>query len=530
MKMKNWMRSAGFTLVELIVVIAVLGILGAGAAVGYSGYVKKANKAVDQQMVTEMVHALQMSALVESDFPSDATILLSTEKAVAVGDGANAVMQSIYGSGWADACTLKYGKWALGDTVYTEAAALRAKLGDGKLSYTDYADDLWGVASDILEKLEGSDTADAVYGSSANLMKGAADYTTGIDEADASAKFASYWANGNSGFTGFGTAYISKDDGRDDSLLNSMLANAGALKARNYAFGMWLESSKYNTGDNAGKLTDVANSIKNATTGATAAGVAVPADFISLLNDSNTSGLNDENGSLMAQAINDYFGSTGVTYNNSGALNGTAGLTANPSSQAYKDGLGYFALMSATSKAHDDVKDMSNAEYRQTMADAVHNVGELLNTEASDFASLGGGCASVMVKTGADGTVEISVSPAELYLSDSQTNDTVTVTVDADQNGAISKLEKSGDLALRKGQKGTVTFVPSTELQNLLQTKNMSFANWFQFAGFSISQNDAITTNYANGVATVTVSKAATAKSISLGMGNYCTINVTIVE
>ena len=42
---------AGFTLVELIVVIAILGILAGIGTVGYSGYVKKAHQAADNQLL-----------------------------------------------------------------------------------------------------------------------------------------------------------------------------------------------------------------------------------------------------------------------------------------------------------------------------------------------------------------------------------------------------------------------------------------------------------------------------------------------
>ena len=49
--MKQYLRNkAGFTLVELIVVIAILGILAGVGTVGYSGYIKKANQAADEQL------------------------------------------------------------------------------------------------------------------------------------------------------------------------------------------------------------------------------------------------------------------------------------------------------------------------------------------------------------------------------------------------------------------------------------------------------------------------------------------------
>ena len=48
---KTMRAKAGFTLVELIVVIAILGILAGVGTVGYSGYIKKANMAADQQLL-----------------------------------------------------------------------------------------------------------------------------------------------------------------------------------------------------------------------------------------------------------------------------------------------------------------------------------------------------------------------------------------------------------------------------------------------------------------------------------------------
>lgn len=60
---KTLRGKAGFTLVELIVVIAILGILAGVGTVGYSGYIKKANMAADQQLIAVLNQAFSAACL-----------------------------------------------------------------------------------------------------------------------------------------------------------------------------------------------------------------------------------------------------------------------------------------------------------------------------------------------------------------------------------------------------------------------------------------------------------------------------------
>ena len=72
----NFMKSkAGFTLVELIVVIAILGILAGIAVPAYNGYIKKAESAADTQVLSAAYTAASSACVTDGAVSSVAVAL-----------------------------------------------------------------------------------------------------------------------------------------------------------------------------------------------------------------------------------------------------------------------------------------------------------------------------------------------------------------------------------------------------------------------------------------------------------------------
>ena len=79
--MNMFKKNGGFTLVELIVVIAILAILAGVALPVYSGYISKAQEAADTQVLSAVNTAIQAATAIEDD---TFTVALDTDKSVEV--------------------------------------------------------------------------------------------------------------------------------------------------------------------------------------------------------------------------------------------------------------------------------------------------------------------------------------------------------------------------------------------------------------------------------------------------------------
>jgi len=134
----------GFTLVELIVVIAILGVLGGVAVPVYSGYVEKANRSADDQLLATINKAYAVACLKNGD---DMTKLTSAKMEITDESVVNLGTVYPYGPTFREyylgneASEFKYYDYLRFDNV------LDLFVGDSVAAIADGLKKAWGISS-----------------------------------------------------------------------------------------------------------------------------------------------------------------------------------------------------------------------------------------------------------------------------------------------------------------------------------------------------------------------------------------------
>ena len=180
----------GFTLVELIIVIAILAILSTGAIAGYSVYIKQANMTADQALVSEIANVLNLYYYSHGITGSDYVILDDEGASTLTSDDDNvlgfaeAALAEAYGENWAEVLKLKYTDWTddmLGLVARYTDAELANIAGSSFMQYSSpvglvgAVSNMTGMVSDVIGGSDLSQATDRI-----NTLLGADSHTASV--------------------------------------------------------------------------------------------------------------------------------------------------------------------------------------------------------------------------------------------------------------------------------------------------------------------------------------------------------------
>ncbi len=214
--MKN---NKGFSLVELIVVIAIMAILASVAVIGVSVYVPKAQKAADEQMVADIQKAVDLYSGLEGDMTKYAGqsgyIVIKQNGGVDIGGSTvdmdqmvNEAIVATFGEDYDDELKVSYKGWP---SVFTNAEANAINSSSYFGSHTNAQGQTVHNTKDLMQTVEMLTGALKGYtnGTSAEANKAVLDVAANMSDKSIvnTEAFIAWWKNLDSGLPSDGVQF-----------------------------------------------------------------------------------------------------------------------------------------------------------------------------------------------------------------------------------------------------------------------------------------------------------------------------------